>query len=400
MRPSTRATSTKPKRSTAGRAPRCLSPDTEAAKPQLESRRAKSVARRKTSRSHTVRATRARPARAAPAAAAAMDLEPPQETEIDAAETIAQMGETEEDFDESEALEVEEVSPKYALIVGGRAMTTASNTAVPLETDERNKPYSLASFISVMEMSDADFTNLLADGDRCERTLHECTWELMRQAMVSISSGADAIVDHWRLHVDTADEIVQKAKDAGEDASMEYVQEWYFGTNWNELDLGVRPLLFVSEAGKLVPTFNGRALVRHLRRIGDEAKRDLSASPLLTFCLRPANTAAAGPQRAEAPRRGGHGGSRPNAGRPPASEKKVCLILHTGTKQTQTNGAQVKFYRTDVGDPLMVVKKLTELPETVRAVSSLCLRACMMPACIQLYLPLAVAAVATTHNCC
>ena len=59
-----------------------------------------------------------------------MDLEPPQETEIDAAETIAQMGETEEDFDESEALEVEEVSPKYALIVGGRAMTTASNTAV------------------------------------------------------------------------------------------------------------------------------------------------------------------------------------------------------------------------------------------------------------------------------
>ena len=269
----------------------------------------------------------------------------------------------------------EQERAKFFLIVGGRAMTTRSLTAVPLEMDVDNTPFCLGPFHDIWSMSDAGFNNLLEDANACERLLRHATWELIQAATVEITAGADATVDYWRTHADTAKEVKTKAIDAGfefTDADIDSAVEWYFGDEtWNELDLAVRPVLYLAQNGKLVPVFNGRAFVRHLRRIATEAKEDFNSSPSLTFCLRPANSAnsaaAAPPSGRARAARGGHGGPRPNSGRRPEKERKVCIILHTGTKQTQTSGGQVKFYRTDVGDPLMVVKPLTELPETVRA---------------------------------
>ena len=150
--------------------------------------------------------------------------------------------------------------------------------------------------------------------------LRYSTWQLIHAAIVEISAGASALVDHWRNTAAMPKDIRQQAEvaaDEGEDP-----RTWYFGDeHWLELDITVRPTLFISVKNKLQPVFNGRSLVQHLRRLIVE-----SGEATATFNLRPADTAATTAPSAGAPRGraaagaeggahggGAHGGARANA---------------------------------------------------------------------------------------
>jgi len=261
--------------------------------------------------------------------------------------------------------EDEKLIPAFEFLaaVGGKALTVRSVTSFEID-DPDFQPL----WISRIDQMDADEMTRLIDGSAPPQflasALNRTIWELQTAIVQELPPGADELVDAWRSGLRTKEQIVDEYEEDEDDE--QHTLDRYFGGDfsddgWGALDLQMRPSLFLATGreSKFEWMHSGKKLVRTIRTM-ISAVEEGGETMKVKCLLRHANSGAAAAPKPRAPRGGSHGGSRGGAGRP-EKPKKVLLLLHLGTKQTEQSGT-VKFFRTDAADPLMVIKDLADLP--------------------------------------
>ena len=246
----------------------------------------------------------------------------------------------------------------YALAIGGKSITVSSMMSFDIE-DENFEP-TYVSRVDPGEVDAEQFAKIVNSEEVSTMALRQTVWELMTAATKELPPGADALVDAWRLALLTRAEIFETHSD-GEHDEITVLDNYFAGTffDWSEVDAKMRPSLFIAAGGskKYDYLHSGKKLLRTLRQLVQNVEEN-GETTNVKFLLRMVDSGV--PVAPNPPRAAGHGGFRARAGRAP-EQKKVLLLLHLGTKQTEQNGA-IKFFRTDAAEPLMVIKNLEDLP--------------------------------------